>query len=73
MILLEHTAGQAPRWATFERSRRRAKMNDHRRVGVCATLSPDRLRLRHLLAGRLYLNLQAVGRLVGFGRLKAFT
>jgi deoxyribonuclease-4 len=75
MILLEHTAGQGTSLgATFEQlASIIAKMNDHRRVGVC-------LDTCHLLASGYDLcspegyasTFQQFGRLVGFDRLKAF-
>jgi len=75
MILLEHTAGQGTSLgATFEQlASIIAKMNDHRRVGVC-------LDTCHLLASGYdvcspegYASTFAqFGRLIGFDRLKAF-
>jgi deoxyribonuclease IV len=75
MILLEHTAGQGTSLgATFEQlASIIAKMNDHRRVGVC-------LDTCHLLASGYDLcspegyasTFTQFGRLVGFDRLKAF-
>jgi deoxyribonuclease-4 len=75
MILLEHTAGQGTALgATFEQlASIIAKMNDHRRVGVC-------LDTCHLLASGYDLcspegytsTFKQFGRLVGFDRLKAF-
>ena len=75
MILLEHTAGQGTSLgATFEQlAAIIAKMNDHRRVGVC-------LDTCHLLASGYDLcsaegyasTFTQFGRLVGFDRLKAF-
>jgi deoxyribonuclease IV len=75
MILLEHTAGQGTSLgATFEQlASIMAKMNDHRRVGVC-------LDTCHLLASGYDLcspegyasTFTQFGRLVGFDRLKAF-
>jgi deoxyribonuclease-4 len=75
MILLEHTAGQGTALgATFEQlASIIAKMNDHRRVGVC-------LDTCHLLASGYDLctpdgyasTFTQFGRLVGFDRLKAF-
>jgi deoxyribonuclease-4 len=75
MILLEHTAGQGTALgATFEQlASIIAKMNDHRRVGVC-------LDTCHLLASGYDLcspegyaaTFNQFGRLVGFDRLKAF-
>src|SRR2546426_10949245 len=75
MILLEHTAGQGTALgATFEQlASIIAKMNDHRRVGVC-------LDTCHLLASGYdvgspegYASTFAqFGRLIGFDRLKAF-
>jgi deoxyribonuclease-4 len=75
MILLEHTAGQGTSLgATFEQlASIIAKMNDHRRVGVC-------LDTCHLLASGYDLcspegyatTFKQFGRLVGFDRLKAF-
>ena len=74
-ILLEHTAGQGTALgATFEQlASIIAKMNDHRRVGVC-------LDTCHLLASGYDLSspegyastFNQFGRLVGFDRLKAF-
>jgi deoxyribonuclease IV len=74
-ILLEHTAGQGTALgATFEQlASIIAKMNDHRRVGVC-------LDTCHLLASGYDLcspegyasTFTQFGRLVGFDRLKAF-
>jgi deoxyribonuclease-4 len=75
MVLLEHTAGQGTALgATFEQlASIMAKMNDHRRVGVC-------LDTCHLLAsgydlcspGGYTSTFEQFGRLVGFERLKAF-
>jgi deoxyribonuclease IV len=75
MILLEHTAGQGTSLgATFEQlASMIAKMNGHRRVGVC-------LDTCHLLASGYDLcspegyasTFTQFGRLVGFERLKAF-
>ena len=75
MVLLEHTAGQGTTLgATFEQlASIIAKMNDHRRVGVC-------LDTCHLLASGYDLcspegyaaTFTQFGRLVGFDRLKAF-
>jgi deoxyribonuclease IV len=75
MILLEHTAGQGTALgATFEQlASIIAKMNDHRRVGVC-------LDTCHLLASGYDIcspegyasTFSQFGRLVGFERLKAF-
>jgi deoxyribonuclease-4 len=75
LILLEHTAGQGTALgATFEQlASIIAKMNDHRRVGVC-------LDTCHLLASGYDLctpdgyasTFTQFGRLVGFDRLKAF-
>jgi deoxyribonuclease-4 len=75
MILLEQTAGQGTSLgATFEQlAAIIAKMNDHRRVGVC-------LDTCHLLASGYDLcspegyasTFTQFGRLVGFDRLKAF-
>ena len=75
MVLLEHTAGQGTALgATFEQlASIMAKMNDHRRVGVC-------LDTCHLLASGYDLcspegyasTFTQFGRLVGFERLKAF-
>jgi deoxyribonuclease IV len=75
LILLEHTAGQGTALgATFEQlASIVAKMNDHRRVGVC-------LDTCHLLASGYDLcspegyasTFKQFGRLVGFDRLKAF-
>jgi len=75
MILLEHTAGQGTALgATFEQlASIIAKMNDHRRVGVC-------LDTCHLLASGYDIcspegyasTFKQFGRLVGFDRLKAF-
>jgi len=75
MILLEHTAGQGTSLgATFEQlASIIAKMNDHRRVGVC-------LDTCHLIASGYDLaspegyasTFSQFGRLVGFARLKAF-
>jgi deoxyribonuclease-4 len=75
MILLEHTAGQGTSLgATFEQlASIMAKMNDHRRVGVC-------LDTCHLLASGYDLcspdgyesTFAQFGRLIGFERLKAF-
>jgi deoxyribonuclease-4 len=75
MVLLEHTAGQGTALgATFEQlASIIAKMNDHRRVGVC-------LDTCHLLASGYDLcspegyasTFTQFGRLVGFDRLKAF-
>jgi deoxyribonuclease-4 len=75
LILLEHTAGQGTSLgATFEQlASIMAKMNDHRRVGVC-------LDTCHLLASGYDLcspegydaTFNQFGRLVGFDRLKAF-
>jgi deoxyribonuclease-4 len=75
MILLEHTAGQGTALgATFEQlASIIAKMNDHRRVGVC-------LDTCHLLASGYDLcspegyasTFTQFGCLVGFDRLKAF-
>jgi deoxyribonuclease-4 len=74
MVLLEHTAGQGTSLgATFEQlASIMAKMNDHRRVGVC-------LDTCHLLASGYDLcspegyasTFTQFGRLVGFDRLKA--
>jgi deoxyribonuclease-4 len=74
MVLLEHTAGQGTSLgATFEQlASIMAKMNDHRRVGVC-------LDTCHLLASGYDLcsaegyasTFMQFGRLVGFDRLKA--
>ena len=74
MILLEHTAGQGTALcATFEQlASIIARMNDHRRVGVC-------LDTCHLLASGYDLcspegyasTFKQFGRLVGFDRLKA--
>src|SRR5215216_3903655 len=75
MVLLEHTAGQGTALgATFEQlASIIAKMNDHRRVGVC-------LDTCHLLASGYDIvtpegydsTFRQFGRLVGFERLKAF-
>jgi deoxyribonuclease-4 len=75
MILLEHTAGQGTALgATFEQlASIIAKMNDHRRVGVC-------LDTCHLLASGYDIcspegyaaTFKQFGRLVGFERLKVF-
>jgi len=75
MILLEHTAGQGTALgATFEQlASIIAKMNDHRRVGVC-------LDTCHLLASGYDIcspegyasTFKQFGRLVGFDRLRAF-
>jgi deoxyribonuclease-4 len=75
MVLLEHTAGQGTSLgATFEQlASIIAKMQDHRRVGVC-------LDTCHLLASGYDLctpegyasTFKQFGRLVGFERLKAF-
>jgi deoxyribonuclease-4 len=75
MILLEHTAGQGTALgATFEQlASIIAKMNDHRRVGVC-------LDTCHLLASGYDIvsaegytrTFSQFGRLVGFDRLQAF-
>jgi deoxyribonuclease-4 len=75
MILLEHTAGQGTALgATFEQlASIMAKMNDHRRVGVC-------LDTCHLIASGYDIGtpegyastFEQFGRLVGFDRLKAF-
>jgi len=75
MILLEHTAGQGTALgATFEQlASIMAKMNDHRRVGVC-------LDTCHLIASGYDIGtpegyastFKQFGRLVGFDRLKAF-
>jgi deoxyribonuclease-4 len=75
MVLLEHTAGQGTALgATFEQlASIIAKMNDHRRVGVC-------LDTCHLLASGYDLcspegyasTFKQFGHLVGFERLKAF-
>ena len=75
MILLEHTAGQGTALgATFEQlASIMAKMNDHRRVGVC-------LDTCHLIASGYDIctpdgyasTFKQFGRLVGFDRLKAF-
>jgi deoxyribonuclease IV len=75
MILLEHTAGQGTSLgATFEQlASIIAKMNDHRRVGVC-------LDTCHLLASGYDIcspegyssTFEQFGRLVGFERLKVF-
>jgi deoxyribonuclease-4 len=75
MILLEHTAGQGTALgATFEQlASIIAKMNDHRRIGVC-------LDTCHLLASGYDLcspegyasTFTQFGRLVGFDRLTAF-
>jgi deoxyribonuclease IV len=75
MILLEHTAGQGTALgATFEQlASIIAKMNDHRRVGVC-------LDTCHLLASGYDIcspegyasTFKRFGRLVGFDRLRAF-
>jgi deoxyribonuclease-4 len=75
MVLLEHTAGQGTALgATFEQlASIIAKMNDHRRVGVC-------LDTCHLLASGYDLSspegyastFEQFGRLVGFDRLEAF-
>ena len=75
MILLEHTAGQGTSLgATFEQlASIMAKMNDHRRVGVC-------LDTCHLIASGYDIcapegyasTFKQFGRLVGFDRLKAF-
>jgi deoxyribonuclease-4 len=75
MVLLEHTAGQGTSLgSTFEQlASIIAKMNDHRRIGVC-------LDSCHLLAAGYDLcspegyasTFQQFGRLVGFDRLKVF-
>jgi deoxyribonuclease-4 len=75
MVLLEHTAGQGTALgATFEQlASIIARMNDHRRVGVC-------LDTCHLLVSGYDLcspegyasTFEQFGRLVGFDRLKAF-
>ena len=75
MILLEHTAGQGTALgATFEQlAVIIAKMNDHRRVGVC-------LDTCHLIASGYDIcspegytsTFKQFGRLVGFDRLKVF-
>jgi deoxyribonuclease-4 len=75
MILLEHTAGQGTvLGSTFEQlASIIAKMNDHRRVGVC-------LDTCHLLASGYDIvspegyasTFKQFGRIVGFERLKAF-
>ncbi len=75
MVLLEHTAGQGTALgATFEQlASIIAKMNDHRRVGVC-------LDTCHLLASGYDIvtpegyarTFTQFGRLVGFDRLRAF-
>jgi deoxyribonuclease IV len=75
MVLLEHTAGQGTALgATFEQlASIIAKMNDHRRVGVC-------LDTCHLLASGYDLcspegyvsTFKQFGRLIGFDRLKVF-
>ena len=75
MILLEHTAGQGTMLgATFEQlASIIAKMNDHRRVGVC-------LDTCHLIASGYDIcspegyasTFTQFGRLVGFDRLKMF-
>jgi len=75
MILLEHTAGQGTALgATFEQlASIIAKMNDHRRVGVC-------LDTCHLIASGYDLcspegyaaTFTQFGRIVGFDRLKVF-
>src|SRR5581483_11192702 len=75
LVLLEQTAGQGTTLgATFEQlASIIAKMNDHRRVGVC-------LDTCHLLASGYDLctpegyasTFRQFGRLVGFERLKAF-
>ena len=75
MILLEHTAGQGTALgATFEQlASIIARMNDHRRVGVC-------LDTCHLLASGYDLaspegyasTFTQFGRLIGFDRLKVF-
>src|SRR5262252_2822270 len=75
MVLLEHTAGQGTALgATFEQlASIMAKMNDHRRVGVC-------LDTCHLIASGYDLvspegyasTFSRFGRLVGFARLKVF-
>jgi deoxyribonuclease IV len=75
MILLEHTAGQGTALgATFEQlASIIAKMNDHRRVGVC-------LDTCHLLASGYDLcspegyaaTFTQFGRLIGFDRLRVF-
>src|SRR5882672_5565626 len=75
MVLLEHTAGQGTALgATFEQlASIIARMNDHRRVGVC-------LDTCHLLASGYDLcspegyafTFKQFGRLVGFERLRAF-
>ena len=75
MILLEHTAGQGTSLgATFEQlASIIARMNGHRRVGVC-------LDTCHLIASGYDLcspegyasTFEQFGRLVGFDRLKAF-
>jgi deoxyribonuclease-4 len=75
MVLLEHTAGQGTALgSTFEQlASLIARMNDHRRVGVC-------LDTCHLLASGYDIvspegyasTFRQFGRLVGFDRLKAF-
>lgn len=75
MVILEHTAGQGTALgATFEQiASIVAKMNDHRRVGVC-------LDTCHLLASGYDLcsadgyeaTFKQFGRLIGFERLKVF-
>ena len=63
MVLLEHLAGQGTALgATFEQlASIIAKMDDHRRVGVCLDDPPSPgVRLRHLLTGRLCIDVQAV-------------
>jgi deoxyribonuclease-4 len=75
MVLLEHTAGQGTALgATFEQlASIIARMNNHRRVGVC-------LDTCHLLASGYDVcspegyasTFEQFGRLVGFDRLKAF-
>lgn len=75
MVILEHTAGQGTALgATFEQiASIVAKMNDHRRVGVC-------LDTCHLLASGYDIcsadgyeeTFKQFGRLIGFERLKVF-
>jgi deoxyribonuclease-4 len=75
LVLLEHTAGQGTALgATFEQlASMIAKMNDHRRVGVC-------LDTCHLIASGYDIGspegyastFKQFGRLIGFDRLKAF-
>lgn len=75
MVILEHTAGQGTALgATFEQiASIIAKMNDHRRVGVC-------LDTCHLLASGYDIcsadgyeeTFKQFGRLIGFERLKVF-